>query len=50
MVGKAERHIDADDQGLVGDWVEIGAKLRVPAETLGSGNGPSARAGLDFRF
>jgi hypothetical protein len=27
MVGKAERQIDADEQDLVGDGVEIGAKL-----------------------
>ena len=26
---------DADGQGLVGDGVEIGTKLRVPGETLG---------------
>ena len=35
MVGKAERHIDADEEGLVGYRVEIGAKLGVPAEALG---------------
>jgi hypothetical protein len=35
MVGKAERQIDADEQDLVGDGVEIGAKLGVPAEALG---------------
>ena len=35
MVGKAERHIDADEQGLVGDRVEISTKLRVPAKALG---------------
>jgi len=35
MVSKSERQIDADEQDLVGDGVEIGAKLRVPAEALG---------------
>ena len=35
MVGKSERDIDRDQQRLVGDRVEIGAELGVPAIALG---------------
>ena len=34
MAGKAQRDIDADEQRLVGDRVEIGAELAVPAKRL----------------
>ena len=35
MAGKAQSDIDADQQRLVGDRVEIGAELAVPAKALG---------------
>src|SRR5262245_11155462 len=36
MAGKAERDIDADEERLVGDRVEIGPKLAPPAVTFGN--------------
>src|SRR6185312_16962424 len=35
MAGEPERNVDADEQGLVGDRVEIGAELASPAITFG---------------
>ena len=35
MVGRAEGHIDADEQDLIGNRVEISTELRVPAKALG---------------
>ncbi len=35
MAGETQGDIDADEQRLVGDGIEIGAKLAVPAKALG---------------